>query len=67
MLSRELGVEAQLIKGDAGVFDVVANGNLIFSKHETGRFPEEREIVEALRSLISSGRPMGLRLTMRCS
>jgi len=47
-----LGVEAQLIKGKDGVFDVVANGNLIFSKHETGRFPEESEIVEALRSLM---------------
>jgi len=46
-----LGVEARLIKGKDGVFDVVANGNLVFSKHETGRFPEEREIVEALRSL----------------
>jgi selT/selW/selH-like putative selenoprotein len=51
-LSRELGVEARLIKGDNGVFDVVANGNLIFSKHVTGRFPEEHEIVEALRSLL---------------
>jgi hypothetical protein len=30
---------------------VVANGNLVFSKHAAGRFPEEREIVEALRSL----------------
>jgi len=47
-----LGVEAQLIKGKDGVFDVVANGKLVFSKHETGRFPEEREIVEALRSLV---------------
>jgi selT/selW/selH-like putative selenoprotein len=41
-----------LIKGDNGVFDVVANGNLIFSKHATGRFPEEHEIIKALRSLM---------------
>jgi selenoprotein W-related protein len=47
---RELGVEAQLLAGDNGVFDVVADGDLVFSKHETGRFPEDREIVEALRS-----------------
>jgi selT/selW/selH-like putative selenoprotein len=51
-LSQELRVEAQLIKGDNGVFDIVANGNLIFSKHATGRFPEEHEIVEALRPLM---------------
>ena len=51
-MSRELGVEAQLIRGDNGVFDVVADGKLIFSKHAMGRFPEEGEIVEALRSLV---------------
>jgi selT/selW/selH-like putative selenoprotein len=38
-----------LIKGRGGVFDVVADGKLIYSKHATGRFPEEHEIVEALR------------------
>jgi selT/selW/selH-like putative selenoprotein len=51
-LSRELGVKARLIKGDNGVFDIAANGNLVFSKHATGRFPEEHEIVEALRPLV---------------
>ena len=50
MLRRELGVEARLIQGDDGVFDIVADGDLVYSKHATGRFPEEREIVEALRS-----------------
>lgn len=37
------------MKGDNGVFDVVADGDLIFSKHAEGRFPEDDEIVEALR------------------
>jgi hypothetical protein len=32
------------------VFDVVADGELVFSKHDSGRFPTEREIVEALRA-----------------
>jgi len=50
VLRRELGVEARLIQGDDGVFDIVADGDLVYSKHATGRFPEEREIVEALRS-----------------
>ena len=50
-MSRELGIDAELIKGRNGVFDVVANGRLIFSKHAEGRFPEDDEIVEALRSL----------------
>jgi predicted Rdx family selenoprotein len=45
-------VEAQLIRGDNGVFDVVADERIIFSKHATGRFPEDHEIVAALRSLM---------------
>ncbi len=42
------GVEAELVKGDAGVFDVVADGELVFSKHEAGRFPEPEEILSKL-------------------
>jgi selT/selW/selH-like putative selenoprotein len=37
------------VKGDNGVFDVVADGKLLFSKHQQGRFPEESEIIAALR------------------
>ena len=44
------GVEAELIKGDDGVFDVVADGQRIFSKHEAGRFPTEKEVLERLRA-----------------
>ena len=42
-------MEPQLVKGDNGVFDVVADGRLVFSKHQAGRFPEEEEVLEALR------------------
>jgi predicted Rdx family selenoprotein len=42
-------VKAQLVRGDSGVFDVVADGERIFSKDEAGRFPSEREILAALR------------------
>jgi len=31
------------------VFDVAADGDLVFSKHAEGRFPEDAEVVEALR------------------
>jgi len=43
-------VKTELIKGDNGVFDVVADGDLVFSKHEEGRFPSDDEIVDALKS-----------------
>ena len=42
------GIEPELIRGDNGVFDVVVDGTLIFSKHDTGRFPEPEEIVAKL-------------------
>jgi len=38
------------VRGDGGVFDVVADGELVFSKRESGRFPENAEIVERLRA-----------------
>ncbi|MCZ6497986.1 MAG: SelT/SelW/SelH family (seleno)protein [Gammaproteobacteria bacterium] len=47
----ELGIEAQLIKGVAGVFDVIADDTVIFSKLEAQRFPQDVEIIAALRHL----------------
>jgi len=44
-------MDAKLIKGDKGIFDVVAGGQMIFSKYATGRFPEPGEVVKALREL----------------
>lgn len=34
-----------MIQGSGGVFDVRVDGELIFSKHEVGRFPEHDEIL----------------------
>lgn len=42
-------MEAELKKGAGGVFDVAADGKLVFSKHSEGRYPEPEEIVRALR------------------
>jgi selenoprotein W-related protein len=42
------GVEAKLVRGKNGVFDVVVDGKLIYSKHETGRFPDPEEILAEL-------------------
>jgi len=43
------------VRGDNGVFDVEVDGERIFSRHEAGRFPEEREILEALRKRSEAG------------
>jgi selT/selW/selH-like putative selenoprotein len=44
------GFDAEAIPGGKGQFDVDADGALVFSKHETGRFPEDGEILEALHA-----------------
>ena len=50
-ISEELGIEALLIKGVAGVFDVIADGTVVFSKLEEQRFPQDIEIIDALSQL----------------
>ena len=37
-----------MTKGSGGVFDVVVDGRLVYSKRETGRFPEAGEVVERI-------------------
>ncbi len=44
-----MGVEAELVAGGGGIFDVKADGKLIFSKHKVGRFPETEEILGQLK------------------
>ena len=46
-----LGIEPELVKGDNGIFDVRAEGKLVFSKHRDGRYPEPAEIIGSLREL----------------
>lgn len=47
-IKKSHGVEAKLIEGAGGIFDVKADGKLIYSKHETGQFPEESEVIRLL-------------------
>jgi selenoprotein W-related protein len=44
-----LGVDAKLVRGSGGIFDVTVDNERIFSKKEEGRFPTEKEIVDKLR------------------
>jgi selT/selW/selH-like putative selenoprotein len=38
-----------VIKGSRGVFDVRLDGELVYSKHQTHRFPAPGEVVATLR------------------
>ena len=42
-------VQTNLITGSGGIFDVVIDGEKVFSKFDTGRFPENREILAKIQ------------------
>jgi predicted Rdx family selenoprotein len=44
------GIAASIIEGRNSQFDVLADGELVFSKQREGRFPEEDEVLELLAS-----------------
>jgi predicted Rdx family selenoprotein len=41
---QERGIDASATPGGKGQFDVVRDGQLVFSKHAVGRFPGEGEV-----------------------
>ena len=47
-LTKKYGITPTLIEGGKGIFDVIVDGVLVFSKKEVGRFPEHDEITEAI-------------------
>jgi hypothetical protein len=44
----EHGVDAAAVEGAQSQYDVLAEGELVFSKQREGRFPEEDEILALL-------------------
>jgi len=42
-------VDVELIAGSGGVYEVVVDGKRIFSKKQSGRFPEDGEILGLIR------------------
>ena len=48
-IQKKTGIEAELIKSGGGIFEVMADGKLIFSKKKEHRFPEHQEILEKLK------------------
>ena len=43
-LVEKYGAEVALIKGGAGVFEIIVDGRIAFSKKELGRFPTDEEV-----------------------
>ena len=44
-IKKARGIDATLIRGSGGQFEVTLDGQLIFSKKQLGRFPETQEIL----------------------
>lgn len=51
MLREEFGVEARLIKGRGGVFEVAVDGHVVAKKTFDG-FPMEDQIVQAVAAVL---------------
>ncbi len=45
----KFSIKPKLKKSGGGVFEIEIDGKLVFSKKETGRFPDAREIFEAIK------------------
>jgi len=41
-------LDAAIVEGAKSQFDVISDGELVFSKQQRGRFPEHAEIVATL-------------------
>ena len=52
-IKKARGIDATLIKGSGGNFDVVLDGKLIFSKKQVGRFPDLAEVLDKIPAAAS--------------
>ncbi len=50
--------ELTLITGGAGVFDVVVDGDTLYSKHATGRHADDGEVLRLFRERYASDVPV---------
>lgn len=51
LIKQEFSIQATLVPGTRGIFDVHADSVLVYSKYQTGAFPEGPEVIGQLRSL----------------
>jgi len=54
----ELG-EVALVPDRGGVFEVRADGDLVWSRAEEGRFPDVAELKRLVRDRVAPGKPLG--------
>lgn len=52
-IQRKFGIQAEMVRGRGGVFDVTVDNELIYSKKQTGRFPMPGEVEEKLAERVA--------------
>ena len=48
-MKNKLGLQAELIESAGGVFEIEYGGNVVFSKKNLGRFPNEGEVLGLIK------------------
>lgn len=51
--------ELSLLPGTGGIFEIIANDKVIWSRKEKGRFPEITELKQCVRDAIAPERDLG--------
>ena len=54
----EIG-EVALVPGSGGIFEVRAEGQVVWSRHERKRFPEIKELKQVVRDSVAPGKSLG--------
>lgn len=52
-LKQEFGFDVELVQSSGGIFDVEYKGKTIFSKSESGRFPDLGEVPNIIKNIKS--------------
>ena len=45
------GIQVELLPEGRGIFDIKVGGKLVYSKYETGRFPDSGEVYRLIAAL----------------
>lgn len=51
--------ELSLVPGTGGIFEIIANDKLIWSRKEMGRFPEISELKQCVRDVVAPDKDLG--------
>jgi selenoprotein W-related protein len=54
----EIG-EVALVPGTGGVFEIRVDGAPLWSRRERGRFPDVKELKQAVRDVVAPGKSLG--------